>query len=197
MDAPSPETDSVMNDATARTYVGPDYPRWLETLTDGTRVLVRTICSLDAELERRFIEGLSNKSRHNRFLGVVAHPSDDFIEKLTDIDYVNDVALVAVTRGEGPEQIVGVSRYAADRARDRCESAVVVADAWQGKGLGTVLMKRLIEIARQRGLRVMESTDLADNVEMRELARYLGFTAKNDADDPHLVTYTLALQEGK
>ena len=43
-------------------------------------------------------------------------------------------------------------------------------------------------------MRAMESTDLADNVKMRELARYLGFTAKNDAGDPHMVTYTPLLQ---
>lgn len=174
-------------------YVGPDYPRWTETLADGSMILVRTISRLDAEREREFIEGLSAKARHNRFLGGLARPSDDFIERLTDIDYVNDVALVAVTQEQGKERIVGISRYATDRGKECCECAVVVADAWQDKGIGTVLMRRLIDVAKRRGLKVMESTDLAANTEMRELARFLGFTASSDPDDCRLVNYTLNL----
>lgn len=177
----------------AQVHIGPDYPCWTEPLANGARVQIRPICELDAAAERAFIEGLSTKSMHNRFLGLVAHPTDEFVEQLTDIDYLNDVALVAVTEDTGSERIVGVSRYATDSAQERCECAVVVADDWQNKGLGTALMKHLIDIARLRGLRVMESVDLAENVEMRELARYLGFESRPDPDDPHQVIYTLSL----
>jgi GNAT superfamily N-acetyltransferase len=174
-------------------YVGPDYPRWTQTLSDGSQVVIRPIRRQDAAAERAFIAGLSPESMHNRFLGLIAQPDDAFIEQLTDIDYVNDVALAAVIDEDGVEKIVGVSRYAKDPAGARCESAVVVADAWQHRGLGTALMKRLILIAQERGLRTMESIDLAGNVDMRDLAHHLGFQVREDPDDAKQVVYTLDL----
>lgn len=166
---------------------------WRETLADGTPVLIRPVRKSDGETERAFIEGLSAKAMHNRFLGQIAHPTDDFIRRMTDIDMVNDVALAAVV-GEGErQQFVGVSRYGADRDRKTCECAVVVADAWQDKGLGTMLMWHLIEIARKQGIALMQSGDLADNTEMRELAQDLGFQCDRDPEDPKLVVYTLRL----
>lgn len=176
-------------------HVGPDSPCWTETLADGTRMTIRPVCKLDAETERAFIERLSPKALHNRFLGLVAHPSDDFIEQLTDIDYTNDVALAAVIRDGNLEKFIGVSRYAVDRERNRCECAVVVADDWQNRGVGTELMRRLIEIARQRGLGLMESIDLGDNMEMRQLARDLGFQCRSDPEDARQVIYSLRLDE--
>jgi GNAT superfamily N-acetyltransferase len=179
-----------------RGYVGPDYPRWTQTLNDGSDVLIRPIRRQDAAAERAFIVGLSPQSMHNRFLGQIAHPGDAFIEQLTDIDYVNDVALVAVVVDEAGEKIVGVSRYAKDLDGARCESAVVVADAWQHRGLGTALMKHLILIAQERGLQTMESIDLAENSAMRDLARELGFRVRQDPDGAEQVIYTLDL-DGK
>ena len=173
-------------------YVGPDYPRWKHTLSDGSEVLIRPIRRQDAAAERAFIEGLSSQSMHYRFLGQIAHADDTFIEQLTDIDYVNDVALVAVVEEGGVEKIVGVSRYAKDASGGRCESAV----AWQHRGLGTALMKHLILIAQERGLQTMESIDLAENAGMRDLARELGFRIRQDPDDAEQVIYTLDL-EGK
>lgn len=179
----------------ASAYVGPDYPCWKERLQDGSEVLIRPIRRQDAAAERCFLQSLSPESKRFRFLGEFNSPSDAFVEKLTDIDYVNDVALVAVT-GEGKNEcIVGVSRYAVDSTRDNCECAVVVADAWHGKGLGTSLMRHLIRIAQDRGLRRMVSMDLADNVEMKELASYLGFRCHPDPDDSHQVIYSLILDD--
>ncbi|KRA81815.1 hypothetical protein ASD78_00620 [Lysobacter sp. Root667] len=178
-------------------YVGPDYPRWSQTLSDGTWVLIRPIGRQDAKAEREFIQGLSAQSKRMRFLGQISDPSDDFIERLTDIDYVNDVALAALAQVGGKEKVVGVSRYAADATRERCESAIVVADDWQGKGLGTALMHKLIKIAQERGLRLMESTDFAENTEMRELAADLGFHCRPDPNDARQVIYSLPLNDYK
>ncbi len=178
-------------------YVGPDYPRWHQTLSDGSWVLIRPIGNRDAQAERDFIQALSADSKRMRFLGQMSCPSEEFIHKLTDIDYVNDVALAAVVEGNGKDRIVGVSRYAVDETRERCECAVVVADEWQHKGLGTALMQKLIKIAQERGLRLMESTDLAENIEMRDLATDLGFHRRPDPDDVHQVIYSLPLNGPK
>ncbi|RYZ74721.1 MAG: GNAT family N-acetyltransferase [Lysobacteraceae bacterium] len=171
-------------------YLGPDYPHWNTTLADASEVLIRPIGPQDAAAEKAFIESLSAESRRNRFLGQVAHPSDALVHQLTDIDYVNDVALVAVT----PEgTIVGVSRYAVDSSRRACEFAVVVADAWQGKGLGTALMNCLKTLATERGMQTMTSVDLAENWEMRDLAAALGFHSSPDPADPRQVIHTISL----
>ena len=174
-------------------YAGPDYPCWTHVLDDGRTVHIRPLRRQDAEADRRFIKGLSSESRRARFLGSMSEPSDEEIDALTDIDYVNDVALAATTQAGGREDIVGVARYATDNAGERCECAVVVADDWQGHGLATALMKRLIHIAQERGLRLMESYDLAGNIGMHDLARSLGFHVRRDPQDVHQLIYALPL----
>ena len=174
-------------------YLGPDYPHWNTTLADGSEVLIRPIGPQDAAAEKIFIESLSPESRRNRFLGQIAHPSDELIHQLTDIDYINDVALVAIAPESAGYRIVGVSRYAIDSSRKSCECAVVVADAWQGKGLGTALMKCLKTLATERGLLSMRSVDLAENWEMRDLASALGFHSSPDPTDSHQVIHTISL----
>lgn len=174
-------------------YLGPDYPHWDAMLSDGSKILIRPIGPQDATAEKSFIESLSPESRRNRFLGQIGHPSDEFIHQLTDIDYVNDVALVAISPDGTGYRIVGVSRYAVDSTRKACECAVVVADAWQGKGLGTALMECLKTLASERGLLSMKSIDLAENWEMRDLASALGFHSRPDPDDPRQVIHTISL----
>lgn len=174
-------------------YLGPDYPHWDATLADGTKVLIRPVGAQDAAAEKAFIESLSPQSRRNRFLGQIVHPSDEFVHQLTNIDYVNDVALAAIAPEGAGYRIVGVSRYAVDSSRKACECAVVVTDSWQGKGLGTALMECLKTLAAERGLLRMTSIDLAENAEMRDLASALGFHSRPDPSDPHQVIHSMSL----
>lgn len=115
------------------------------------------------------------------------------LDQLTDIDPVTEVAFVAVVPEGGAERIVGISRYSASADGESCECAVTVADEWQNKGLGSALMKHLIEIARRRGIRRMYSVDLAENLHMRDLATYLGFHVRVDPDDASQVIHELSL----
>lgn len=171
----------------------PDYPRWSETLRDRSHVVIRPMRPQDREEERAFIEGLSPQSRHFRFLGQVCRPSDRLLDQLTDVDNVHDVAFAAVTHEDARERIVGVGRYSANTAGDVCECAVTVSDDWQGKGLGTLLMKHLIEVARARGIHRMYSIDSAENVRMTELAGDLGFLHYVDPDDASQLIHELLL----
>ena len=93
-----------------RPSTGPDTPRWSETLHDHSHVLIRPITRQDHAAERAFIEGLSAQSRRYRFLGAVRSPSEQLVEQLTDIDYIHEVAFVAVVPEDAHERIVGVSR---------------------------------------------------------------------------------------
>ena len=161
-------------------------------LRDGSRVTVRPISKGDRQLERQFIEGLSPTSRRFRFLGTFKSPSEALITQLTDIDSSVDTALIALTRDGAIQSEVGVARFC--RQPDgAAELAVTVADDWQGKGLGTILMQCLIEIARIRGITSLYSVDSAENSAMHELADYLGFQRKPDPQDATQVIHTLKL----
>lgn len=182
-----------MNASSSPVPCGPDYPRWTEILHDNSFVLIRPIAKQDKAAEREFIENLSPTAKHYRFLGQIGTPSERMIERFTDIDYVHDVAFVAVVHQDSHERIVGVSRYGTDAAGLRCECAVTVSDHWQHKGLGTLLMKHLIEVARMHGIRTMYSIDLADNMEMKDLVKFLGFHTHVDPDDSNQVIHELQL----
>lgn len=173
--------------------VGPDYPRWSETLRDRSHVLIRPITRQDKAAEREFIENLSSQARRFRFLGQVKCPSERLLEALTDIDYVHEVAFAAVVANDSQERIVGVSRYSTDAEGTRCECAITVSDEWQKKGLGALLMRHLIDVARSRGIRTMYSIDSAENLAMMDLAAFLGFKTHADPDDATQVTHELQL----
>jgi len=173
--------------------LGPDYPRWSEALRDGTRVVVRPLTREDADRERDFIESLSPESLRFRFLGQARHPDAEFLARLTDIDYQRDVAFAAVAADDAGGKFLGVSRYGTTPDGISCECAVTVLDDWHRKGLGTLLMRHLIEVARARGILFMHSIDAADNVEMDALARYLGFTRHRDPQDATQVVHRLVL----
>jgi GNAT superfamily N-acetyltransferase len=171
----------------------PDQPRWAETLRDGSQVVVRPLLQTDREAERTFIESLSPESRHFRFLCTIGHPSEALLDTLTHVDQVHKVAFAAVVHEDAHERIVGVSRYTTERDQRHAECAVTVADEWQDKGLGTALMRHLIDFARARGVIHMRSVDSAHNLGMRALARFFGFHVRVDPSDASQVIYELLL----
>src|SRR5690606_34210374 len=164
---------------------------WRETLADGTAVTIRAIRKEDAELERNFIGRLSDEARRMRFHGQIKEPSDALIRQLTDLDFDQEMALIALVDENGRELEVGVSRYAKGDQHNHGECAVTVADDWQRRGLGSLLMRRLIEVARARGMTRLSSTDVPDNEKMKQLARDLGFTRHFDAGNPREVVHSL------
>ncbi|MEO6689021.1 MAG: GNAT family N-acetyltransferase [Dokdonella sp.] len=167
--------------------------QWTDVLRDGTHVIVRAIHPEDGELERAFIQKLSPESRHFRFLGSINQVSDDLLHKLTDVDFRRDFAFIALVHRDGEKQEIGVSRFSMSVDGTSCECAVAVADDWQKKGLGTLLMRHLITVARERGVHTMISMDAADNTAMQDLASFLGFHRKADPDDSTQVIHTLEL----
>jgi N-acetylglutamate synthase-like GNAT family acetyltransferase len=170
------------------------YPRWIEALRDRTKILIRPLTFDDRDAEKAFIEGLSDEARHYRFLGQMKSPSEHLLRQLTQLDYVHQVAFAAVVNDNLHDRIVGVSRFSTDASGRSCECAVTVTDDWQHKGLGTVLMRHLIAVARSLGIERMVSIDDAQNVQMRELANYLGFSCRVDPDDPTQVLHELTLR---
>jgi GNAT superfamily N-acetyltransferase len=176
--------------------LGPVTVQWREQLSDGTSVLIRPISSADAQRERDFIDNLSIESRYFRFLDGMRCPSPELIERLTGVDQIRDVAFVALVEdpaaADGIRQ-VGVCRYSGNPDGRSSEFAVAVADAYQHRGLGTLLMRHLIDVARARGIKCLYSLDAADNGSMRELAAHMGWQRKMHEDDASLVSHIINL----
>jgi len=166
---------------------------WIETLADGTRVLIRPLLPEDRGREAAFIRRLSAASRRNRFLGEIREASPGLLDQLMDVDHHRAMAFVALAHDGGELREVGISRYAADKNGQRCECAVTVADDWRHRGLAVLLMRHLIKVARREGFEALYSRDLAENKDMHELATSLGFAPNRDPDDACLVIHTLKL----
>ena len=127
------------------------------TVIAGRRVWLRLLERSDANLLRLFFLRLSSETVYRRFLAPIKPPANALLEKLVDIDHCDREALIALDeRG-----IVGVARYGTIGATH--DVAVVVADEWQGRGVGALLLRRLANIARARGITSFHATMLGDN----------------------------------
>ena len=164
----------------------PQYPHHLVKrirLADGTHVTLRPIRAADAGIEQEFVRGLSDEARYFRFMDMLRELSPRMLAQMTDIDYHDQMAFVAVTAIDGRETEIAVARYVAFPDGENCEFAVVVGDDWQGKGIATALMRLLIETARGRGLKKMIGEVLSGNHKMLHFVTALGFHAAIDAQD--------------
>jgi acetyltransferase len=156
------------------------------TLRDGTGVVIRPIRPQDRQIEQDFVHNLSDESRYFRFFNAVRDLSETALTRFTQVDYDREMALIALISENGREAEIGVARYAINPDGRSCEFAIVVADAWQRKGIGSKLMHSLMDAAGSRGLETMEGWVLAGNSRMLALMDALGFTIDASAGDPSL-----------
>ena len=154
---------------------------------DGLNVTIRPIRPEDADMEQEFVLGLSAESRYFRFMNTIRELSQGQLTRLTQIDYDREMAFVATIQRDAREFEVGVARYATNPDGESCEFAIVVADAWQGKGLARHLMGVLIEAARSHGgLKLMYGEFLAENQRMLKFVTGLGFVLSVHPEDAAL-----------
>jgi acetyltransferase len=152
-------------------------------LNDGTDIVIRPIRPEDAEIEAKFVRELSDETKYFRFMNSIHELSQEMLVRFTQIDYHNEMALIAVQQLDGVEDQIGVARYTTNPDKTSCEFALVVSDKWQNKGIAYRLMRNLMEVARDRDLDVMEGQVLGDNKKMLELMASLDFEISTDPDD--------------
>ena len=165
------------------------YPSHLATdwqLPDGSSIVIRPIRPEDADIEQAFVRQLSREAKYSRFMQAIDELSLQMLARFTQIDYDREMALIAVVEVEGKETEIGVARYITNPDGKSCEFAVVVADAWQQRGIAHRLMERLMETARSHSLALVEGDVLTSNHTMLQLATKLGFSIEISPDDPHI-----------
>lgn len=166
----------LVSEAKARKYVLPDQrlPRVVHhceepvslKLESGDPVSIRPIRISDEEALRSLLYKLSADSRYQRFHAHVAPPRHEELLRWVDVDHDESVALVATASSEAGEQLIGLARYDVDKASGCAEVSVIVVDAWQNRGVGTHMFRRLADVAQRHGVTSFRADVLANNGRM-------------------------------
>ncbi|QBJ78478.1 bifunctional acetate--CoA ligase family protein/GNAT family N-acetyltransferase [Aquitalea sp. USM4] len=163
------------------------------TLNDGMKVIIRPVRPEDAEMQQEFVRTLSDESRYNRYMSSIKQLSQTMLVRFTQLDYDREMALAMTCETENGEEQQAVARFITDPDNEGCEFALEVADKWQGKGIGYILMNALFDAAREQGLTVMRGEVLAGNKGMLKLMHKLGFTVETHPEDRALTIVTKIL----
>jgi RimJ/RimL family protein N-acetyltransferase len=150
------------------------YPVELEreiALRDGTALRLRPIRPDDAPRLVEYYGQLSAHTAYHRFFTVMKRLPPDWARLLATVDYRRRLALVAERGARDDPELIAVARYEPTDRADTAEVAFVVQDGWQGKGLGTILLRELLDAAAARGIHRFRAFVLADNARMLDLLR--------------------------
>jgi RimJ/RimL family protein N-acetyltransferase len=179
----------LLAEAKARRYVFADqivspsrYPSELEqpVVTRKGPVLIRPIRVTDEQKMKDLFYELSEDAKYKRWMTIMKRMPHRQMLQYLDVDYEQRMAIVVETQPEeGESAIVGVARYHLDRATSFAEAAFVLHDDWQGLGLGTSLLRLLIEIARGKGIRGFTAEVLAENAAMLHVFHKSGLTVES------------------
>ncbi len=169
----------------ARLAIAP-YPKELASsarLRDGTELDLRPVQPEDERLLQDLAAHMTPEDLRLRFFAPVHGLSHALAARLTQIDYDREMALVALH----DSTVLGIVRYFADPDRLAAEYAIAVRSDWKGRGVGYLLMNRLIDIARQFGIGELVGEVLREDAPMLAMCRELGFAVSPDPADPSLV----------
>jgi acetyltransferase len=145
-------------------------------LTDGLNVLIRPIKPEDENNEREMFSNFSKQTMYFRFFGYIKDITHDMLARFTQIDYNREMALIGEIDEDGRKKMIGVSRIVSDLENKTAEFAIVVADPWQGKGLGGHLTDKIIEIARDKGVEKIYASVMKGNEMMVQMFKDRDFT---------------------
>ena len=157
------------------------YPNQFESdwmLRDGTPVLLRPMKPEDEPLVSDFLGKCSEETIYFRYFKLIKKWTHEMLVRFTQNDYDRELGLMAIGLPPGPEIMMGVSRMVMAADRSTAEFAVIIADPWQGKGLGPKLVERITEIAREQGVKFLTGDVLAQNQPMLEMVKRLGFSLR-------------------
>ena len=172
---PTDHADEKIADSVRRIYTTQ------RTLHKGLIVTFRPIEGTDQAEFKEFFKALSPASIHFRFLEIIKEIPNEDVERYCDLDFNKEIAIVALPIGG--DKIIAVARLILSQKDRRGEFALVIADAWQGFGLGTELLAYLIKIARDYKLEELNCVLSSNNFRMIGLAEKFGLKVKSTDGD--------------
>lgn len=174
-----------------------DYPiRFINpiVLKDGTLVQLRPIHPDDGEQAANFKSRLSPESIYNRFLGYLPPLSDALIQRFTEVDYKKEMAIVAESSKNLAKEAIAVARLASLDGK-KAEFAIIIADDWQGKGLGQILTDYMIKVAVAMNFELLYASYFARNLGMAKILKRNGFQKKSEEDSIVSVELSLEMED--
>lgn len=175
------------------------YPEEMErydTLRDGTEIFFRPVKPTDEPALVLMLYSLSEASVRTRYFTDKMTFSHKDIQRVTNIDYYQDLAIVGIVPGPSDEQIVALAQYFLDPKTGAAEVAFVVHDEWQQKGMGTFLLDYITQIAKQRGVKRFYAKVLPANKPMLAIFHNSGYKVNIEFDgEVYSITYDLTRQE--
>ena len=166
-------------------------------LPGGEAVVVRAIGPHDADRLQAYMRNLSGSTRRNRFLGAVSELTPRELERLTHMGGPSELALIAFASAGGESAMIAEAIRVIAPHNLRCEIALSVADAWQRKGVGALLLANMECHARRLGARYLLGEVLRTNDAMKGLARKAGFAVRGPFKDARLVEIVKDLADTK
>jgi acetyltransferase len=171
------------------------YPKKYETvwrMRDGRTVLLRPIKPEDEPMWLEMFKNFSEESVRYRFFNIIKDTPHEVRVRYCNIDYDREIGIVAELEEEGRRKILGVVRLIIEPDGKKGEIAFIVADPWQGLGLGTKIIDYMIEICKDKGLEMVYALMLPDNYRAIRLLKKMGFTIEYQKD---VTKATLRLKE--
>lgn len=160
------------------------YPREYEKtvlIRRGRSVLLRPIRPEDEPLHEEMFKSFSDETKRFRFFGPIKE-SHEMLARYTQIDYDREIAIIAELNEDGRKKMAGVVRLIADPYNETAEYAIVIGDPWQGQGLGTIMTRYSLEIARSRGIKKVYAYLLEDNHKMLDMFHKFKFASQKEED---------------
>ena len=156
--------------------------RWV-TLKDGTKIFIRPLRLTDEPLVRELFYRLSPESVHYRFFQMLKSMPHEKLQELLRVDYESDMAMIGLTDSDEAGHAVAIAHYMKDPKTNFAESAFLVRDDWQGKGIGTLLMTALVEAAQLAGIAGFTGEVLMENHGMLRVFHKCGFAVESALRD--------------
>jgi acetyltransferase len=162
-----------------------------ETIRGGERVLIRRVRPEDMALYADFLSDVSAEDLRLRFFARIAELSAAEIDKLSHLDYSHEMAFIALDEDTG--QMLGLVRLKDELDEKTAEFAILVRSRLKGHGLGWQLMRRVLDYAKEKGLRRVYGDVLVENATMLQMCAELGFHTQHMGSDMKRVVLDLEI----
>ncbi len=161
----------------------PDDYHWTYQLHDGPEINFRVIKSIDEDKIRNLFYNLREEDIYYRFMCALKTLPHSKAQSLVVLDYEEKFAIAGYVGDESDEEFIGVARWLLDRATNMAEVAFIVHPDWQKKGIGVFMLKKLIDVAKEKGISGFNAEVLAANRKMLNVFYKSGFNIQSQLDD--------------